>query len=345
VIVIIGVLIALLLPAVQAAREAARRTQCTNNLKQLGLAQHNAHEVLGRFIPGADRNMIPKLINRDNTPGWGLCIMPYMEMTHLYETFDNTNLAGLKTAGDLNRTTYLSNSALANVVIPGYLCPSASDPTYTLTSSGYLKGLQHITFTRERMGFYSSGWIEGGRSHYVPVHGAIKDAADKLANYNSTFEQAYTGGSVWGHEMGCTESCGPNGMMPAVQAANQPGMFIDATQVTDGLTNTIMITEDTQSFLSHWGQHFTTLCWKQDKVKKINDRPYDAFPNFAIGTSAFSGYGSPKMWSFHDIRSDHKGGVNSLFGDGSVHFTQENIDLDLLRVLLNRKDGEMVVLP
>jgi hypothetical protein len=64
---------------VQAAREAARNTQCKNNLKQIGVAQHNAYDVLGRLVPGADLNISNGTTNRDLTPGWGLLIMPYME--------------------------------------------------------------------------------------------------------------------------------------------------------------------------------------------------------------------------------------------------------------------------
>src|SRR5438874_1669093 len=83
VIAIIGVLVALLLPAVQAAREAARRTQCSNNLKQLGLAMHNYHDVAGRLpcninrVGGAtnDRNQASQLVN----------LLPYIEQKSLYD--------------------------------------------------------------------------------------------------------------------------------------------------------------------------------------------------------------------------------------------------------------------
>lgn len=76
VIAIIGILVALLLPAVQAAREAARRTQCVNNLKQIGLAMHNYQDTHKRLPPGS-------------AAGWGhtwhAYALPYMEQTPLYE--------------------------------------------------------------------------------------------------------------------------------------------------------------------------------------------------------------------------------------------------------------------
>jgi prepilin-type N-terminal cleavage/methylation domain-containing protein len=82
VIAIIGILIALLLPAVQAAREAARRLQCANNLKQLGLAMHNYHASLNCFPPGF---MVRGQLGSD-TPGgwaWGVFLMPYIEQSPL----------------------------------------------------------------------------------------------------------------------------------------------------------------------------------------------------------------------------------------------------------------------
>lgn len=81
VIAIIGVLVALLLPAVQAAREAARRSDCSNKLKQLGIALHNCHDTYGSFPPG--------LLDDDtNSFGWAVSILPFMEQKPLYDNID-----------------------------------------------------------------------------------------------------------------------------------------------------------------------------------------------------------------------------------------------------------------
>src|SRR5512145_1647175 len=80
VIAIIGVLVALLLPAVQAAREAARRSQCTNNLRQLGLALHNHHDTFN-VLPFARTGGRPQSIS------WAPLIMPYIEQKNLLDAF------------------------------------------------------------------------------------------------------------------------------------------------------------------------------------------------------------------------------------------------------------------
>ena len=87
VIAIIAIPIALLLPAVQAAREAARRTQCANHLKQLGLAVHNFHDAQGAIVPAG-------LTFRGHAT-WLVLILPYIEMTAFHEAFDKYSENGV----------------------------------------------------------------------------------------------------------------------------------------------------------------------------------------------------------------------------------------------------------
>jgi prepilin-type processing-associated H-X9-DG protein len=103
-----GVLVALLLPAVQAAREAARRTQCQNNLKQIGLALHNYHDVYQSFPPAYT-------VDADGNPlhSWRTLILPFIEQQALYSRID------LDKPWDRPE-----NAALNNMVIPTFQCPS-----------------------------------------------------------------------------------------------------------------------------------------------------------------------------------------------------------------------------
>lgn len=119
VIAIIGILIALLLPAVQAAREAARRSQCANHFKQVGLALHNYHAALRTFPPGMNMWNGNTACGPAVTPtsyvgwGWASMILPYMEQQILYEDLDF-------------RVNYgtVPNQTLGGTRIPTFLCPS-----------------------------------------------------------------------------------------------------------------------------------------------------------------------------------------------------------------------------
>ncbi len=111
VIAIIGILVSLLLPAVQAAREAARRMQCGNNLKQIGLATHNYHDTFKMFPPGGIT-----LGNCCGTPSlvtWTISILPFMEQQNLYDQY-NMNL--------FNED--VRNSPVNQTILPVYICPS-----------------------------------------------------------------------------------------------------------------------------------------------------------------------------------------------------------------------------
>jgi prepilin-type N-terminal cleavage/methylation domain-containing protein len=122
VIAIIGILIALLLPAVQAARESARRSQCTNNLKQFGLALHNYHESFGRLAPQA---IMPTPANNRHW-GWGALVLPYIEQDALH-----SQLAPDGGVMPLATTLY-GGKALLQQPLPAFKCPS--DPSPTLNS-------------------------------------------------------------------------------------------------------------------------------------------------------------------------------------------------------------------
>jgi prepilin-type processing-associated H-X9-DG protein len=133
VIAIIGILIALLLPAVQAAREAARRMQCTNNLKQLALACHNYHDTYGKFPP----NHIfsgPTPRESQNTEGWGwtVLILPFIEQSGLYDQLDVNNYSLTQTLAKANPN--LQNPLpLLQMAMPSLNCPSDANSNFPTT--------------------------------------------------------------------------------------------------------------------------------------------------------------------------------------------------------------------
>jgi prepilin-type N-terminal cleavage/methylation domain-containing protein/prepilin-type processing-associated H-X9-DG protein len=142
VITIIGILISLLLPAVQAAREAARRMQCSNNLKQIGLGLHNYHSTLGCFPPGYISTVGPNEVSGvtadDRGPGWGwgAMILPFLEMgTAQGQIHFDQDIA--HTSNDVARTTVLSV----------FLCPSDNgDKTFNVVAGGNSVTVAHSNY-------------------------------------------------------------------------------------------------------------------------------------------------------------------------------------------------------
>ncbi len=132
VIAIIGILVALLLPAVQAAREAARRMQCTNNLKQQALACHNYHDTYKTFPPNHIFSGNTPAASA-NTEGWGwqALILPFMEQQPMYDQLDisSTSLVHLLANRGAQVLPFLQTK------IPGYVCPSDSNIDEPLTGS------------------------------------------------------------------------------------------------------------------------------------------------------------------------------------------------------------------
>jgi prepilin-type N-terminal cleavage/methylation domain-containing protein/prepilin-type processing-associated H-X9-DG protein len=114
VIAIIGILVALLLPAVQAAREAARRTQCSNNMKQIGVALHNYHDSFQKFPYGWDNRGV----------GWTLHLLPFLELNSIYSTIH------FQESGPGNWDSGSENQLACETVIPVYRCPTLPLPEH-----------------------------------------------------------------------------------------------------------------------------------------------------------------------------------------------------------------------
>jgi prepilin-type N-terminal cleavage/methylation domain-containing protein/prepilin-type processing-associated H-X9-DG protein len=132
VIAIIAVLIGLLLPAVQSAREAARRSACSNNLKQIGLALHNYHSSFNVFPPGVEWSEIwPPAVGGYNGPTWIAKILPYLDEKSLADRY-NKNFGFGSGSGP--------NMVIASQQLPAFLCPSDEQQPNTNVNGPYPNG-------------------------------------------------------------------------------------------------------------------------------------------------------------------------------------------------------------
>jgi len=202
VIAIIGVLIALLLPAVQQAREAARRMQCTNNLKQIGLSIHNYHDTFGSFPTG----IVP-----NRSWGWGTQLLPFIEQSALHDR--------LREASDdwgPFRTSEADQLALAEQKIDGYLCPSDTAPDLNdkcetnfespIASSSYLG----VTGNYDD-GMVSGSYNPGNGVFYLSSKIEFRDIIDGTSNTLAVGERDYRNhkGAIW---TGTTPDGSPGGV-------------------------------------------------------------------------------------------------------------------------------------
>jgi prepilin-type N-terminal cleavage/methylation domain-containing protein len=124
VIAIIGILVGLMLPAVQAARESGRRIACANNLHQIGLGLHAFHDTHGSFPPGGIERRSARY-PKGRQLAWSAYLLPFIEQQDVYDRID------FRKAFDSEE-----NAAAAATVISTYLCPSAARPTYLVDGRG-----------------------------------------------------------------------------------------------------------------------------------------------------------------------------------------------------------------
>lgn len=316
VIAIVGILLALLLPAVQQAREAARKMQCKNNLKQIGLAIHNYADANRYFPPGAAVNLAVTVTG--NNGSWGLHgrILPYLEQGNVYADVD------LTTAWDFQ-------TAIDGLMIPTYACPS--DPQSDQSRD---PGSGKVTLYPTTYGFNYGRWFvfdpvtgKGGDGLFYPNSNiAFADATDGASNTLLAAEvKAWT---VYQRNGGPSTTTMPLTIADA-EAIVASGVQLKSTGHTEwpdgrvhhsGVTVTLSPNSKVR-FTSGSTTHEETdyNSWQEGKNGGAGN------PSYAIITS----------------RSYHSGIVNIVLLDGSVRSVGENIDIGIWHALGTR-DGDEV---
>lgn len=333
VIAIIGILVALLLPAVQAAREAARRTKCVNNLKNIALACLN-YESAKKTLPQGSTNSV---VLQGSGLGWPVQILPYVEES----TVSEEGLKGFKAAGgDAYNTSDATLNKINGLLLPMYLCPSDADlpsqqekygtssaakarkgMTYTGVSGSYFARTGDCPTSRAA-GKYCvfSGDASLGRNNYDglliqdwPI--ALKKCTDGTSKTLLIGERwyqmrAWMIGAFWA---GQPSPQPPNGQ-PPVGPQPQTAWF-----ACKNLSDKVPINRNVYSGC-YYG-HDNTL----------GDRP--SVPD-----------STPRTLGCNDLpfASYHPGGVNFSYGDGSVKWMPNDIDVTTYLALGSRNGNETV---
>ena len=326
VITIIGILIALLLPAVQAAREAARRLQCQNNLKQLALALANYESAHVVYPSGALYYW---------RRSWLVAILPYMEQGNVEQRLNYSE--DTFPFWCTNNSSTPNNAAVLEGYAPSFLsCPTSNLPRFTDWASDPLMQPYASTLVHKM-----------ATTNYVGITGACTDAANFQ---DPTGKGRCASGSQAG--FGCA-----NGVL-------LPNKFVAAASISDGLSNTLMIAEQSDWLVGSIGQvdrRSSTVhgAWigSGSDVWPVNGQWNDASSEaryyncttlrYPIGTTTNVGSGSGGMglmWGGNNLplQSAHPGGVNAARCDGSVDFVKQGINWIVQRNLAIRDDDQPI---
>jgi len=337
VIAIIGVLIALLLPAVQQAREAARRMECTNKQRQIGMAIHNFHDTYERLPPGSARDQQPHGTHTSPSGnGWGsswlVYILPYIEQDVIFTQMQFSGGSGWG-------TNAAHNTAVAqNVVLDAYICPSSplEEECTSPNSNGPIMAVS-----------------------YVGISGAINGL---IPDYNETRIS---------NPSGATNCC--SGGIISGGGTMVPSGELNLADLTDGTSNTMivgeasdfLITEDnTKRDYRSSAMHGWIIGWRHPRTPPhsgtntdnrtfnlvtlrypINQkrRPGTGWPDWP-GNCAADGICQNASANL-PLNSAHPGGAVVLLGDASARFIPEVTDLQIVARMATRDDGQVVELP
>ncbi|WP_425617129.1 DUF1559 domain-containing protein [Anatilimnocola sp. NA78] len=308
VIAIIGVLVALLLPAVQAAREAARRTSCANKIRQLAIAVHNFHDTNNRLPRGAEENVLPTPNPTNSTTNiagtsWIVHSLPFFEQNALYAKY----------RFDLAYNDPI-NALVGEVVVPTLFCPSGPDP--------------------QKHKDPNTNLTRNVSTHYYGVMGPA-GATNPTTITISSVTYSYTVGNPV-----TNGAWAADGMMSQYRTASGSVSSlrnIRLADVTDGTSNTLMLAERSRHLPS--GQTNDYRSWIRG-----NSGGSGATKNV---TNPINGVFYNGSNNFNDISfgSAHPGGCHFALGDASLRFISANIDMNIYMASASMGGGEVVQLP
>ncbi|QDV36604.1 DUF1559 domain-containing protein [Tautonia plasticadhaerens] len=347
VIAIIGVLIALLLPAVQAAREAARRSQCTNNMKQIGLALHNYHSTHNAFpnggSPGRRMDVPSDLIGGTSGSPWGAwsshsMLLPYLEQTPVYNALNFM----VATQGDLMFGPIVLTTAITSR-IDGFICPSAPSPIGTFYSRPRPGNSYFASMGASMLfnGNHGNNAPNGLFNHGGPVFG-LRDILDGSTNTIAFGEWRI--GDFNANKLSIQDVINLQGVFPPgadwdspllnMPAGGQP--FLQwAQQCAAEAPNTIGDGNRNRSWI---GEQWVTGMPGRTMGNTLLP-PNSQYPNCNINTWGQGDWDTPGMWT---LGSFHPGGGNILLADGSVRFLKSTTQPTIIWALGTRDLGEVV---
>ena len=306
VIAIIGILIGMLLPAVQQVREAARRTECLNNIRQLGLALHNYHSAFDEFPKGA------KPSNRSQAAwgaGWNVQLLPHLEQSTLYNETDQ----------DFNTRSRGYGLLYEGKVIPAFVCPSS--PIEPLQFGG------STPFNATTPG-------DTQRIHFYGLAGAVDDIADG-GSFSESRNRAGDLGIISG-----------GGMLLLNESVNigSAGDGSSNTAILGECTNYLVDAAGAQ-VRPNQGHAFAVSTNRAQTVQNSSQGEY-GFEVHTLttiryplnhGDASLEGTGAGRF--NNGLHSSHTGGVNMCYTDGSAHVVDESINITTLKQLVTRDDG------
>jgi prepilin-type N-terminal cleavage/methylation domain-containing protein/prepilin-type processing-associated H-X9-DG protein len=345
VIAIIAILIGLLLPAVQKVREAAARMQCSNNLKQIGLALHNYHDSYKKLPPASQVGWFNASYGDQDPymqlqvpfgPNWAVLLLPFIEQTALYTKANVQSYPGITlTLGTTPTYASVNNSwrVVGGVQVTTYLCPS--DPNNQLPYTDAASNPADPTL----------GWARGNYG----VTAACQDY-DHMA---------------WGRTLKNTVLTTTMVSSP-MMAANYGARF---PEVVDGLSNTIMVAELRSGKTPLDPRGVWALGFPSSSVVNAGRDNTNPTPNNKLGDIGANGkysfgdeleyctskYANPTQGSIDGMgcngntlmtsgqsRSMHTGGVNICMGDGAVRFLLNTVDQVTWCNLISKADGNVI---